>query len=85
MAARSRAFLFLSCSEADFCWLIMSWYFAVKSVNQTKELAASLAVEGKARGVDVHAVHPSPATWQNELCQNNQFLEQQLPLESSMK
>lgn len=24
------------------------------------ELAASLAVEGKARGVDVHAVHPSP-------------------------
>ena len=27
----------------------------------TKELAASLAVEGKARGVDVHAVHPSPA------------------------
>merc|ERR1712039_291629 len=24
------------------------------------ELAASLAVEGKARGIDVHAVHPSP-------------------------
>merc|ERR1712118_567139 len=24
------------------------------------ELAASLAVEGKARGVDVHAIHPSP-------------------------
>mmetsp|Transcript_58454 Transcript_58454/g.190624 ORF Transcript_58454/g.190624 Transcript_58454/m.190624 type:complete len:316 (+) Transcript_58454:100-1047(+) len=24
------------------------------------ELAASLAVEGKARGVDIHAVHPSP-------------------------
>merc|ERR1719183_693465 len=24
------------------------------------ELAASLAVEGKSRGIDVHAVHPSP-------------------------
>ena len=30
---------------------------------ESKELAASLAVEGKARGVDVHAVHPSPALW----------------------
>jgi len=26
------------------------------------ELAASLAVEGKARGIDIHAVHPSPVT-----------------------
>jgi len=28
--------------------------------SAVSELAASLAVEGKARGVDVHAVHPSP-------------------------
>lgn len=35
--------------------ILYSYYFV------TKELAASLAVEGKARGVDVHAVHPSPA------------------------
>ena len=33
----------------------------------SKELAASLAVEGKARGVDVHAVHPSPAAGQCKL------------------
>ena len=35
--------------------------FSILYYFVTKELAASLAVEGKARGVDVHAVHPSPA------------------------
>lgn len=50
------------------------------------ELAASLAVEGKGRGIDVHAVHPSPVLSRFTLGGGNDVKVEKIPaLEMSYK